>query len=70
VSQYSKPAYDKVREDLGGPSSDAWNDHRNALVEDLSTKKATTVANIAMSGGDIARQMVQSKAKMDSEVCA
>lgn len=63
-----KPAYEELRKTLGGPSSEGWRDHREALVEDLRLEKASTTAKIAMSGGDVARQMAQSKAKIDAEV--
>jgi hypothetical protein len=63
-----KPAYEELQKELGGPSSEGWDDHRKVLVEELRSEKALTTAKIAMTGGDVARQMAQSKAKIDAEV--
>lgn len=37
-------------------------------MEDLRTEKGSVTASVAMTGGDVARQMAQTKAKIDSEV--
>jgi len=69
VRQHLQPTYVKLRDELGGPSSEAWHEHRNILIDDLSTEKASDTARIAMSGGDVAHQMALSRSKIDSEVC-
>jgi hypothetical protein len=70
VRQHLQPTYAKLRDELGGPSSEAWHEHRDALINDLSIEKASDTARIAMTGGDVAHQMALSRSKIDSEVCA
>ncbi|KAF9518828.1 hypothetical protein BS47DRAFT_1388762 [Hydnum rufescens UP504] len=67
IHQHLQPTYVKLHDELGGPSSEACHEHRNTLIDDLSTEKASDTAHIAMSGGDVAHQMALSQSKIDSE---
>ncbi|KAF9516165.1 hypothetical protein BS47DRAFT_1360557 [Hydnum rufescens UP504] len=57
IHQHLQPTYVKLHDELGGPSSDAWHEHHNTLIDDLSTEKASDTACISMSGDDALHQI-------------
>ncbi|KAF9520027.1 hypothetical protein BS47DRAFT_1357764 [Hydnum rufescens UP504] len=67
IHQHLQPTYVKLHDELGGPSSEAWHEHHNTLIDNLNTKKASDTACIARSGGNVAHQMALSQSKIDSE---